>query len=206
MKTISLLAMLTIVLTPVPALAQAALEPCEMEFLGDYYRGVDKIIDDAVGGPPRLSLTTLPSFSPESGVRLVADDIYFVQLGSSFWYGATTVDRSGRGREDFSSPKVKTRLYRAKISPSIAERVEQAYTAAIERSRKSDRIGLDGVSYRFTRPGIGCGEAWSPEPDTSNAKLVELVELLARHAKLSKPREMQRSEESMAALLSRMGR
>lgn len=206
MKTISLLTMLTIVLAPVSALAQSALEPCEMEFLGDYYRGVDKIIDDAVGRTPRLSLTTLPSFSPESGVRLVADDIYFVQFGSSFWYGATTVDSSGRGREDFSLPKVKTLIYRARISPSIAERIEQAYTSAIERSRKSDRMGLDGVSYRFTKPGIGCGEAWSPEPDTSNATLVDLVELLAKHAKLSKPRELVRSEEAVAALLSRVGR
>lgn len=203
MKTISLLTVLIIVLAPVTALAQSALEPCEMEFLGDYYRGVDRIIDDALGGTPRLSLTTLPSFSPESGVRLFGENIYFVQFGSSFWYG---VDRSRRGHDDFSLPKVKTRIYRAKISPLIAERIEQAYTAAIESSRKSDRMGLDGVSYRFTRPGIGCGEAWSPDPDTSNAKLVELVELLAKHAKLSKPREMQRSEEAMAALLSRMGR
>ncbi len=206
MKIISLLIILIIVLAPVPALAQSALKPCEMEFLGDYYRGVEKIIDDAVGGAPRLSLTTLPSFVPESGVRVVGDDVYLVQFASSFWYGAMKPDSAGRDHESFSSAQVKTRIYRAKISRSIADRIEQVYTAAIAGSRKPDRMGLDGVSYRFTRPGIGCGEAWSPDPDTPNAKLVELVELLAKHAKLSNPREMQRSEKAMAATLNRVGR
>ncbi|WP_213605434.1 hypothetical protein [Pseudoxanthomonas japonensis] len=206
MKIISLLIVLTIVLAPTHASAQSALEPCEMEFLGDYYRGVDKIIDDAVGDTPRLSLTTLPSFSPESGVRLVGDHIYFVQFGSSFWYGATTVDHSGRGHEEFSSPKVEIRMYRARVSQSIAERIEQAFATAIKSSRKSDRMGLDGVSYRFTKPGLGCGEAWSPDPNTPNARLVELIDVLAKHAKLSESRKMQRSEDAITALLDRVGR
>ncbi len=206
MKTISRLAFLTILLVPALALAQSALEPCEIEFLGDYYRGVDIIIDDAVGDTPRLSLTTLPSFSPESGVRLAGDHVYFVQFGSSYWYGATSIDSHGKGREDFPPTQVKTSIHRARISASIADRIEQAYAVAIDGSRKSDRMGLDGVSYRFTKPDIGCGEAWSPDPATANARLVELSELLAKHAKLSNPRQMQRSENAMATLLDQMGR
>ena len=205
MKNIPLLAALIMVLAPAPSLAQSALEPCEVEFLGDYYRGVDNIIDDAVGSTPRLSLTTLPSFFPEYGVRLVGNYVHLVQFSSSFWYGATSIDSRGRGRDDFSSTQVKTRTYRAEISASIANRIEQAYTEAIAGSQKSDRVGLDGVSYRFTTPETGCGEAWSPDPDTSNSRLVELSELLAKHAKISKPRQIQRSEEAIATLLTRMG-
>lgn len=205
MKNIPLLATLIMTLAPAPSLAQSALKPCEVEFLVDYYRGVDNIIDDAVGGMPRLSLTTLPSFSPEYGVRLVGDYIHLVQFSSSFWYGATSIDSRGRGREDFSSTQIETRTYRTEMSASIANRIKQAYTEAIAGSQKSDRMGLDGVSYRFTTPETGCGEAWSPDPDTPNSRLVELSELLANHAKLSKPRQIQRSEEVIATLLTYMG-
>ena len=204
MKNIPLLAVLIMAFAPTLSFAQSALEPCELEFLGDYYRGVDKIIDDAVGSTPRLSLTTLPSFSPEYGVRLVGDYVHLVQFDSSFWYGATSIDSRGRGRDDFST-QVNTRTYRAEISASIANRIKQAYTESIAGSKKSDRMGADGVSYRFTTPETGCGEAWSPDQDTPNSGLVELSELLAKHAKLSRPRQIQRSEEAIATLLTRMG-
>jgi hypothetical protein len=205
MKTFSLLLILTIGLLCNRSYAQTALKPCELEFLGDYYRSVDRTIDDAVGRSPQLSLTTLPSFWAESGVRLVGTDVYFVKFESSFWAAANTYGSSGRGDMDFSSPRIQTKVYRAAISPEIASRIEQIYANAIASARKSKRLGLDGVSYRFSIPHAGCGEAWSPNPGSPNAHLVQLSELLAKHAKLSKPRDMQHSEQLIVQLLTNIG-
>lgn len=200
MKTIPLLTLLCAWL-PVAAQAQDALEPCGTELLGEYYQGVEERIDSAIGRRPELSLTTLPSFSPESGVRLVGAEVYYVEFQSSFWADANTIDRSGIGHMDFDSPKVRTRVYHSRLDPDIAHDVMQAYGTAISAARESDRIGLDGVSYRFTLPGVGCGGAWSPDPETHNGTLVQLLELLTRHTRLSRPLERQRSEEAIARTL-----
>lgn len=203
MKAIPLISALALAFVPISADAQSSLEPCA-DFLGDYYRGVDRAIDRAVVGTPRLSITTFPSFSPESGVRLAGDSVQLVELDSSFWYDSTRIDGRGRGRHEFSATRVKTRLYRARVSARLSKRIENAYSLTIARARKSDRMGLDGVTYRFARPGVGCGEAWSPEPGTPNARLVELSELLARHAKLSMPWMIELSEQAIAKSLDRI--
>lgn len=186
-----------------PARAQA-LEPCKSEFEDDYYRGVDQIIDNAIGRQSQLSITTLPSFFAESGLRLVGNDIYFVQLRTSFWSNSFVMDGPGRGHNDFSSPHAATIVYRAALSPEIANRIKQLYGDAITGANKSDRMGLDGVTYRFAIPAVGCAETWSPEPQSPAGHLVELLELLSAHAQLSKPRSMQRSEEAIVQILKTM--
>ena len=181
------------------------LEPCEIEFLSEYYRGVDSIIDHATGRPAQLSLTVLPSFFAESGVRLVGNDVYSVELKSSYWEKTQSMDSSGHGHMDFSSPQAASDVFHAPLSPEIVARIKQLYIRAISAATKSDRRGFDGVSYRFSDPSVGCGETWSPDQDSPDGRLVELVQLLAEHAKLSKPRTMQRSEESIVRLLNSMG-
>ena len=181
------------------------IEPCKSKFMGDYYRGVDEIIDKAVGRQSQLSITTIPSFSAESGLRLVGNDIYFVQLKTSVWANSFVMDGPGRGHNDFSSPQAATLVYRAALSPEIASRVKQLYRNAITNAKKSDRMGLDGVTYRMAVPAGGCGETWSPEPQSPDGRLVELIQLLSAHARLSQPRAMQRNEEAIVRLLTTMG-
>ncbi len=197
MKKASLLLILVSALLCGRSYAQT-LEPCRQpEFLAGYYRGVDRVIDNAVGQTPSLSLTTLPSFWAESGVRIVGSDVYFVEFKSSFWGEANSYG-------SFASPRIETKTHRAAISPELASRIEEIYAGAIAGASQTDRRGVDGVSYRFSSPRAGCGETWSPEPDTVNARLVELLVLLSNHAKLSNPRDMQRSEESMVHLIRNM--
>ena len=183
--------------------AQSALEPCDLEFMAGYYVGVDRIIDDAVGRPAELAITTFPSFHAESGVRLVGADIYFVDFKSSFWtQGALMEGKSGRSRTHLSKPRIKTSVHVASLSQETAGRIARTYAVAIANARKSNSIGLDGISYHFSTPKAGCAEAWSPDAGSHNARLVELFELLSKHARLSKPRQLQSSEQSIVLLLS----
>jgi hypothetical protein len=189
------------------ACSQNALEPCEREFLSNYYSGVDKIIDDAIGQPARLSITTLPSFHAESGVRIVGMNVYYVRFSSSFWSESSFFDeKSGRGGHDFFKPKMRTMVRYAPLKPELAARVAETYAAAIAVTKKSGRLGLDGVSYYFSMPDAGCGQAWSPDSDTFNYRLVELSELLAKHATLPNPQALQRSEKKISRLLNGLGR
>lgn len=76
------------------------------------------------------------------------------------------------------------------INPSFAGRIFEFLQTEIDNANSPHRSGLDGIVYQFAH-GKSCAETWSPEPETRAAKLVELVENLAR---LSNTPADQRSE------------
>lgn len=182
--------------------AQEFIEPCEMEFLSEYYSGVDNIIDRAVNHSSELSLTVIPSFVPEYGVRLVGNKIYFVEFTSSFWTKSRLLDESEKKRTSSLTPKIKTKIHSASLDPLLGARITQVYKSAISNARPSNVMGLDGVSYRFSLPSVGCGTTWSPELISPNGRLVSLLELLISHSKLSLPSDIQQSENFIAKFLN----
>lgn len=131
--------------------AQNALEPCLRDFADAYHAGVNKTINDAVVQRSSLQLTTLPSFQPESGLRLVGTELYFVEFQSFYWGESQYIDRDGNGHMNFTKPKIITNTRHAPISATVARRVEHIYSKAIAKAKKSDQMGLDGVSYVFSR-------------------------------------------------------
>lgn len=68
-----------------------SLEPCQPT--DDYVSGVNKIIDNAVGQRSQFALTVIPSFHPEYGIRMVGNDVYLVELKTSFWGDSVVSDR-----------------------------------------------------------------------------------------------------------------
>jgi hypothetical protein len=184
--------------------AQNALEPCRDRFADAYHARVAKTIDDAVIQPSSLRLTTLPSFQPESGLRLVDTELYFVQFTSFFWADSYYRAADGSYRMDFARPKIATMVRHAPLSSMLARRVEQVYARAIAKAKHADGRGLDGVTYAFSTPNGACAYAWSPKPDTSNGWLVELMGRLEKHAGFSTPDDLQRSEKAMVGLLQAM--
>lgn len=186
------------------AIAQNTLEPCANDITDAYHAGVNRTVNDAVMQPSSLQLTTVPSFQPESGVRLVGTELYFVEFRSSFWGDSYYVDRVGSGRMDFARPRVVTRTRHAPIGEKAAHRVEKVYSMAIAKAQKSDRRGLDGVTYFFATSDGTCGWTWSPEPSSRNGRLVKLVKHLEKHAALSRSIDLQRSERVILRLVQRI--
>ena len=113
------------------AAAQDALEPCLDRFDNPYYAAVNRVIDNAVAKPARLLLTTVPSFQPESGLRLVGNDIYYVEFPRSFWY--ESYPKGGNGHMDFTRPRIVSKARRAPLSANVANRVEQVFVNAIAK-------------------------------------------------------------------------
>ena len=183
--------------------AQADLKPCDTEFMADYYREVDKIIDGSIEGLPQLALTAFPSFFPEYGVRLVNDDVYKIQLKSSFWDEILSANHHEHA--SVKPPKPETIKSSAKLDPQIAARTRQVYVKAISSAKPSNGGGLDGIGYRFSAPSVGCGSTWSPSPITLNGHLVELLQLLSDHSEQSSLQALQSSEQSITQLLDVIG-
>ena len=180
-----------------------AAEPCS-NFMPEYYGQVDSIIDAAVGKTARLSLTTFPSFSAESGVRLIGTDVYFVRLLSFVW--AESNAGAPGPKVPFSRIRVETETFTANLRPDLADRVEVIYASALSKVRPSKSQGLDGVTYRFAIPRKGCGEVWSPLYDTADGQLVMLNELLEKHAQLTTAAELKKSEDAIENATRSLGR
>lgn len=188
------------------ACAQNALEPCDVPFSNPYHAGVNKVISGAVAQQARVQLVTLPSFEPESALKLVGSEIYFVGFQSSFWAGSYRVDRHGTGRMDFTKPQIRTRVRHAPISAAVADRVEQLYVTAIAGAKTSNQMGLDGVDYIFSTAGGACGRGWSPAPGSRNHLLIQVMRHLEKHTALSRSADLQRSEKALVQLLQAIER
>lgn len=177
-------------------LAGEFLEPCREGATG-YRERVETVIDAATQTTREeaLSLVRRPSFAVESGVRLDnSNQVHAVRFKESLW----AEGRRLNARLDFSGVRVPVRHSQAPIAPELAERIRRTFSQAILSSRRSERFGLDGVSYSFTLPDAGCASAWSPEPESRSGQLVYLMKLLDTHANAPDPAE---SEGKIAALL-----
>lgn len=170
-----------------------ATEPCS-RFMPEYHSGVDRVIDAAVGKPARLAITTLPSFTPESGVRLVGGDVYFVKFEKMFW----AESQKGGGRMDFSAPRIATSVHVAPLSADLANAIERLFGRSIAAAKPTNITGIDGTAYRFVVSGAGCGQAWSPSKGSRDYGLVELGALLEKHAQLLSASERRNSESAIA--------
>lgn len=182
--------------------AQNSLDLCQQKFVDGYHAGVNKRIDAAVARKPSLLLTTFPSFERESAIRVAGSDIYFVEFQNQFWDEAYVVDRKGVGHMDFSKPKGAVIIHHAPLDAAITDRIVRLYTKAIADATRSHRMGLDGTTYLFSTPDGACGWAWSPEPETRNGWLIELMKRLESHAKFSAPIDLQRSEKAIVRYLN----
>ena len=182
--------------------AQETLVPCDTEFLSGYYKGVDLIIDQAINQEPEISLTVIPSFFPEDGIRLMSNRVYYVQLKSSFWEQARFLESGWVKRATKTVKKIKTESFNASLDPILVDRIKLTYKNAIAKAKETDQFGLDGVTYRFSIPDAGCGETWSPEKSSPNGQLAALYDLLVSHSKLTTHDDIHKSEKSIKEFLN----
>ncbi|GEM_PF-3378004 len=199
LKTLLLLLLLEVFQSS--ASAHDALEPCRDERNDPYHTRVNGLIDKAVGKPSSIRLTTYPSFASESGLRIVGNELYFVEFARSFWDESFEQVSKHEYRMNFKKPDIRTRTRHAPLSALAADRIRRVYASAIAQPKESGHMGLDGVSYVFTTSDGACAWTWSPEPSTRTGRLVELLKRLEKHATLSLPIDLQRSEKNIMQLV-----
>jgi hypothetical protein len=180
----SLTALVTGCLTVTFALADEHLEPCQGH-LAEYESRVEALSRAAMPGEVEFVVTVIPSFQPEWSVGVSADNGHFflthVAFQPSLWGSSLVQTGPNTFRYDFQKPQVQTTAKTANISAELHEALRSEWDRSIAAARPSKGIGLDGVTFKFQLSGH-CGSAWSPDPETRNGKLIDLVMALALFA------------------------
>ncbi len=147
----------------------------------EYHARVAEFLLKPAPGEPRLPEFTavcLPSFQPESAVRLVRSNkglravrepsLVLVNANEAIW-GST-------------APSIETTHHTRGIPDGLATRLETLWERMLLSTRASRHVGmgLDGVTYHFTFRHKS-GQTWSPRPETRAGRFVEVARTLARY-------------------------
>ncbi len=172
----------------------------------EYRDIVDNVTDVAIREKAQLSVTILPSFEAEAGVRVTGDSVFLVQFDRSFWAQSWVKDKSGASRHDFTVPRVKVQVNQAVLSPEVIARILLLYRAAIAEATEAAAPNLDGVSFYFSMNGAGCGTVNSPDKGSKMDRLSTLVKLLANHAEAANPVAVKASETRIVAFIDSLAK
>jgi hypothetical protein len=166
------------------AVAGEHLEPCR-GLLAEYENRVEALSRAAMPGDVEFFVTVIPSFQPEWSVGVSVDNGQFflthVAFQPSLWRSSQVQTGPSTFGYDFQNPQVRTTAKTATIGAELHEALRSEWIRSIEGARPSEGIALDGVTFKFQLSGR-CGSAWSPAPETSNRKLINLVMALALFA------------------------
>jgi hypothetical protein len=166
------------------AAADDYLEPCRVS-MAEYESRVESISRTAMPGEAEFWVTVIPSFQPEWSVGVSSDGgRYFVThviFQQSLWGRSLVQSGPNKYSYDFSKPDVRTTRHTVVISDELHRALRSEWERSIASARPAEGLGLDGVTFKFELSGR-CGSAWSPDPETPNGKLVDLVMSLARFA------------------------
>ncbi len=186
---------LTIALALILGRSAMALEPCT-DVMASYYTAVERAVDVRSGPSAIVAITILPSFQPEYALRVLKDAVVLVRFQSSLWYEGPS--------SDGISPKKGFKVWTAPISSQLAATVAGVVARHIASAKRSDEMGLDGVSYRFSVPGAACASAWSPDETSTDGKLVELAQVLESHAQTKGKKGLATSEKGIVKALDKL--
>jgi hypothetical protein len=184
----ALAAVVTGCLTVTCAVADEHLEPCRGQ-LAEYESRVEALSRAAMPGDVEFLVTVIPSFQPEWSVGVSADNGHFflthVAFQPSLWDSSQVQTGPNTFGYDFQKPHVQTTAKTANISAELREALRSEWDRSIAGARPAQGIAVDGVTFKFQLSGR-CGSAWSPDSETRNGKLIDLVMALALFADSTK--------------------
>jgi len=160
----------------------------------DYQVALRKWLIGEKIGYPLARLVVAPSFSPEYSVTIHAphNESPYVEYRKSKQLIWASPNRPNR----------KIDIYKKDIRPDIAYLVSVIWFQELMKVKQpeSSAIGLDGVSYYFSKfhsdTGILEGTAWSPHKSTKITKLIEIAHHLINYCLNDRPK----SEEALENL------
>jgi len=167
----------------------SGLSPCDSRSIpNDLYSYLHRYIPGAAS----LSITEYPSFSNAHALRIIGQDLYFVELNLPLY---KQPDKASLLSVNDERPP---RIYRSQLSAATLEEVSALFAQDITHAKTEMHSGLDGTGFEFRRPG-GCAQTWSPAPESRAAKLTEIFYMLGKHAALSQPDQIAQSDRDIFA-------
>jgi hypothetical protein len=185
------------------AAAEDHLAPCDSQ---EYEQRVEAIAQATMPGAPELWVTVFPSFTPEWSVSVSTVEgrhlLTHVIFDRSFWYSSWVATGPDTAINDPSKGRARAKAKTTNVSVELYDALRAEWERSIKNARpsESETIIVDGVRYAFRLPGQ-CASAWSPDSETRNGKLVDLVSNLARLADTQKSTPVARNEGSVLTKL-----
>jgi hypothetical protein len=142
----------------------------------DYPEDVDAFIQRFLPSQPILSITALPAFSKAQGIRLVGDDLYYLELAFPLYKES----EASRPMLNENAPKV----VKAHITARTAQELVGLLASDIRHARAGVPQAIDGTNYIFRSSGQNCAFSWSPSSESRAGKVTDLFFKLAKHAEL----------------------
>lgn len=163
------------------AMGQEYLTPCDSS-LRTYTDRVDTIAHGAMPGKLKLSVTVIPSFTPEWSIGITSDKgvlyLTYVVFDQSLYDSSWVLAGDAAMKNDPSAGHATPIAATVRINQNLYAALLSEWQKSIGRARPSRRLGLDGVTYMFELPTNQCAGAWSPAPNTRDRKLVNIVQEL----------------------------
>jgi hypothetical protein len=168
---------------------------------------VESISRTAMPGEAEFWVTVIPSFQPEWSVGVSVDrGRYFVThviFQQSLWGRSLVQSGPDTYSYEFSKPDVQTARHTVVISDDLHTALRSEWERSIASARPAEGLGLDGVTFKF-QLSEHCGSAWSPDPETRNGKLVDLVMSLAHFADTNNGTSQAMDEAAIRTKLQRL--
>jgi hypothetical protein len=161
-----------------------ALNKCPSESgVDNYYRFLSEQVLNRTPGQPTFLFLAMPSFDEEYGLVVSKVGPKYILTAVTFkgsvWYGAVEETSPGEFMQRFSPDKVKARVTKVELDPTIGKSLTDLTKVEIEASlpHPDDGVsGLDGETYQLTQLSGGCIETWSPEKGGRDYEIVSVLD------------------------------
>lgn len=122
------------------------LDLCDADVATDAYKQkVKRLIDQQIKSKTLLSITIIPSFTPEEGIRVTENEIHHVSFQRSLWYSSVVrnVDKSPDARAPETSIPIESD--KSKIDKALVDRLILVYQKHAALASPRGASGLMGL-------------------------------------------------------------
>lgn len=181
------------------------------DVLYDYHRMVVDGFGEAFERNVHARVIVVPSFMPEYAIALKEDSgtyrLFRLAPEKSYWsvYYAREFGSDRGDADSHREPKIAEKSCEREVTSDLASSILEVWEAMLLKTRhkKSDEIGLDGVTYHFAGRfnfQLFSGQIWSPGPDTQPGKLVGLAQAMGAWCEDGTSSNVESVERAVTAL------
>lgn len=173
-----------------------ALTPCSND-ARDYERRIVDAADEAVPVPWHLDIEVFSTVVPEKVARVADGRLYVIQFRSPLWRDGTAAPSA--------LPKKGVVISLADVPRELTARLVAVVSKAVKKPGEREREGmLDGDTFRFDVPSVGCAQTQAPLPTSPDGRLAEVFDLIWKRTHASGAREVREAQQALVDWLDAM--
>ena len=139
-----------------------------------------------------LEIREFPTLANEARIlQVTGQRIYSISLQPLY--------KENRNLPPELNTEARPMIVAADLSPEISQELTSLLAEDIRQAQERERIIVDGVSYIFNAPGVGCASTNSPSSDTRASQLIALYLALQKYAATTDANALKESNRNILA-------